>query len=172
METVVDDLRDFLQANLPQSLDQVAAKAAAQGRPSVSLSLPEANQYFIGEKSVYRAYSPPAIFLIPSRASRVTDNTGADWDTLLRQNLRVQVMALLEGVDHESIVRACMRMAEAIDQTLRDQEVTPSSVTSRSTKVRIPTIDLSNVLVRSDGNVFRGEVWLECVIMHWDQLTW
>lgn len=171
MEVVCEDARAFLQANLPQQIEVVQTEAAALGLPpAVPLSVPEASQYFIGEESVYRALSPPSIFLIPSRAQRQIGSS--EYDNLLYQTLRFQIMCLIDGMDHEELVRACMRLAQAVDATLSDQDVTPTGITARSTKVKIPTIDLSNVLVsRGDNKVFRGRVFIECLIMHWDQLT-
>lgn len=169
MELVCEDLRSFLQMKLPAQIESVAAEAASLGMPPCApLSVPQPSQYFIGEESIYRALQPPSVFLIPARAQRAMG--ASEFNTVLHQTLRFQIMLLVEGTDHEAVVRACMRLAQAVDNALTDQDVTPVGVGSRSTKARIPTIDLSNVLVAQSGSVFRGRVFLEVQVLHWDQL--
>lgn len=168
IEAVCDNLRDYLQANLPAMLDVVQAEG---GPPCAGLSAPPANSYFIGEQSRFRGYEPPCLFIVASATSRTTDRpAGGEYDTLLRQNHRILIDILMEGVGVEELTRSCERMAQAIDSVLLDCDVTPAGITNRSTKVKIPKIDYGQIFKNAEG-IFRNDIWVELLVMHWDQLT-
>ena len=169
VEAVCDDLRDYLQANLPAQIAFVGAEAPTG--PSAGISVPQPDQYFLGERDQFRAYEPPSIFIMPQRS--VESRQRDDMSPTLAQVHRVCVGALIEGIGAQELTRGAMQMVQAITQAVRDVDVTLGSITTRSTKVKVDSVDygVNYGTGPIENKTFRREIWVNLNILHWDQLT-
>lgn len=169
VEAICDNLRDFLQLNLPAQIEVVGAEPPTG--PTAGISAPLPMSYFLGERDVYRAYEPPAVFIMPQRS--VEGRGRDDMNVTLPLVHRIVVGVLMEGTGQQELTRSCMRMIQAVTNVLRDNDITPQGITNRSTKVKIDSVDygVSYGTGPLDNTTFRREVWVNLNVMHWDQLT-
>jgi hypothetical protein len=173
IEAIVDDLSAYLQAHLPTALTTVMNAANSVGRPSYGIAVPGAASYFIGEQSRYRAYQAPALFLIVPSTVRPNEGRAGEWATMLHQEHTVLLDILMEAPGEEALTRCCYRMADAIDATVHDQDITPPTITTRATKVFVTKVDYGAMFTPKDSpqRVFRKDVWVQLLVRHDDQLT-
>lgn len=168
-EQIVTDLRDYLRTNLAAYLALVAAESPT----SLPLSTPAPDDFFIGERNRFRGYKTPAIFLITADVERPDEGMSGEWGTILRQEHHIYVDVLVEATNEEDLTRLAWRFAQAVDSCLHDVDITPDGVTTRATKVFIPSIEYDPAVSSSTvgERVFRKDVWVALVIRHWDLLT-
>ena len=174
IETLIDDLIDFMRAGYPTALQQVLDDLpAAKKHLKIGVTPPPAENYFFGEPSRFRRYRAPSVFLAPSSSRHPGEGGGSTFNTVDMLEHRILCVVLVEGISEEALTRACFRHAEAVDRMLRDREITPSAVTSRATKVFIPNIDYGVIWVPRDGaeRPFRRDVSVELAIRHYDLFT-
>lgn len=165
IEAICDDLMLFVRQRYPAQLQKVIEISGT----GVPIAPPQASSYYLGEYNRFRPYVLPAFLFVPTKSPR-GGPTKDDGNVDVWQH-RILLDALVEGHEEEQLTRACFRHAEALHNTLKDQDITRAGVSTRGTKVFVDAIDYGPMITKPSERVFRKDAFLTLRILHYDQAT-
>lgn len=168
IEVILDNIVRHLQGTLKDQLDYVMGISTGGGQ--YPLNTPRNEDYFIHEPDIHNAYVAPAIFVVPSTTDRPGEGRGTEYNALLFQEHKINLVMLVEEIDTERLQRVALRYARALDICLHDQEITPNGINSRTTKCFITGVSYGEIwdTANPDQRTFRKDISVELLVKHWD----
>ena len=166
VEQVAGYIKDFAQLNFPFALGNLYLEHDAE----IQLVPPQPDSYFLGEPDRYRPFACPALFVNPARTKRPQNHT---FNSVLYQEHAIELVLLVEDVGEDTLTRACLRYAQALDALLNEFTLEPGVITDYSCLCHVTDIDYGVTYTKTqlDMRVFRRDVTLGVLVQHWDQFT-
>jgi len=164
-EQVADDLITYLRSHVADALSTVGAISFTRGG---RISLPDPNEYHIGEPNQYEAYNLPAVFIIDVNSERVGERE-EDFGNYDHQTMLFFVAVRVEERTEERLTRAVWRYVQALDNALQNASITEAA--EYTAQAFVMSAEYGITYTDKDQRRFRKDARLDVQVQFIDSLT-